>query len=397
MKITIDFLLHQPYLENSTLYEENCRRTNVVDGVTFFEEITKDSMILKGNLVFLDQNILSDMECTRLHSYADYYHKLNVAGICVSNYRECEIDEFYDELAAKKIPVILMPLGIIMSVVISGISYDILRAKGYNLLTSYEDNFFQELIFTEQDRQIYLKRARMMGIRVDEHLCVIMIRPHKAQFNRDEYARELLELCKKEWNDPCFVISRNGNVLLIGRTDLPYSECAAYFSAKTRSLFEKITAGKTGTAVDIGLGHCYENITNLRNSYFSARTALLAASLNTDRQNIVSYDELGIYQILYDVKNRDKLAEMVDKTVRTIIAYDEENQTDFYDTIEAYLNHFLSVQHTANAMSIRYNTVRYRITRIKEIFGWDLFNLDDCIYLAEGLKAYKFINAEFDY
>lgn len=397
MRITIGFLLNQPYLENSRLYREKCRAGNAVDGVTFFEEITKDSMILKNNLVIVDHNTLAGMRRERMQAYADYYNMLNVAGVCVSNYKDGGNNDFYDELTEKSIPVIILPTGIALSVVISGISFDILRAKGYNLMTSYEDNFFQELIFTEQDRKVYLKRARMMGIRVDEHLCVIMIRPHKARFNRDRYVAELLETCKREWNDPCFAISRNGMVLLIGRTDLPYQESGAYFETKAHRLFARLQECIPGIPVDIGVGHCYENITNLRSSYFSARTALLAASMNEIKQSIVYYDGLGIYQILYDVKNREKLADIIDETARRVIDYDEANQTDFYNTINAYLNSFFSVQETANEMNVRYNTIRYRISKIKELFGWDLFSLDDCIYLAEGMKAYRFISAEMEY
>lgn len=51
--------------------------------------------------------------------------------------------------------------------------------NAYDLTHSYEDNFIQEMIFAEQDAKMMERQARMMGIRVNELLCVIMIRPAK--------------------------------------------------------------------------------------------------------------------------------------------------------------------------------------------------------------------------
>ena len=42
-------------------------------------------------------------------------------------------------------------------------------------------------------------------------------------------------------------------------------------------------------------------------------------------------------------------------------------------------------------MVLHYNTVRYRIQKIKEELGWDLYSMETCINLAVGMKLNEFL------
>lgn len=346
-------------------------------------------VLLKNTLVFLDLNILAQLEREKLKNTAEIYRNTRVAAVCVKNYMPGFMDWFMEDMKKNQIPVILLPKDMILSTVISGISYEIFYAKGYNFVTSYEDNFLQEMIFAEQDRQIMLKRARMMGIRVNEYLCAILLRP-----GRCLDLPGFLNDCRKAWKQPCFISSRNGIIMLIGRSVLPYAACADYFSEHIQRMMAELREHYPGMRISVGVGHCYENVVDLRKSYYGAKTALLTAATMSGLHNIAYYDRLGIYKILFDMKNRNELIQISDSTAKMLLHYDEQNQTEFFETVRVYLEQFCSVQGTASAMFVHYNTIRYRINKIKELFHWDLFNWNDCVYLSVGLKAYEYIKKE---
>ena len=133
---------------------------------------------------------------------------------------------------------------------------------------------------------------------------------------------------------------------------------------------------------------------NLRNSYFNAKTALLAAISDSFQKDVVYYDQLGIYKVLFDIKNRENVYALRSEILGPIIKYDDEHQTDFLGTISTYLDSFCSVQDTAKKMTVHYNTIRYRIQKIKEELGWDLFKMEDCTNLAIGIQLNHFLTDE---
>ena len=87
----------------------------------------------------------------------------------------------------------------------------------------------------------------------------------------------------------------------------------------------------------------------------------------------------------------DEETPIQEETVHRLKKYDAENGTAFTETIHAYFAAFCSVQKTAKALYVHYNTIRYRMERIKALFGWDLMNLSDCVYLYVGFHVDEYL------
>ncbi len=62
--------------------------------------------------------------------------------------------------------------------------------------------------------------------------------------------------------------------------------------------------------------------------------------------------------------------------VRAVIRYDDEYNTDYYDTLKQYVHLTCSKQKTADAMGLHLNTVKYRINQLEKNFGIDFTKLD---------------------
>ncbi|NUU24742.1 MAG: helix-turn-helix domain-containing protein, partial [Streptomycetaceae bacterium] len=62
--------------------------------------------------------------------------------------------------------------------------------------------------------------------------------------------------------------------------------------------------------------------------------------------------------------------------VRQMVAYDAEHGTAFRATLAAYLAAFSDVAKAAGTLTVHPNTLRYRLRRIRELFGLDLTDPD---------------------
>ena len=178
---------------------------------------------------------------------------------------------------------------------------------------------------------------------------------------------------------------------MIGRLLTQYEAANHTFCDMAARMLETLQQKYPATRLFIGVGHCHEKIADLRSSYYQAKTALLAAMSHSFHNDIVYYDQLGIYKILFDIRNRNNAYIIRNELITPILDYDKAHQTDFYNTIRVYLDNFCSIQETATAMVLHYNTVRYRIQKIKEELGWDLYSMETCINLAVGMKLNEFL------
>lgn len=390
MKVTIEYLIQQPYMNNVQVLCSKNRLKNVVDGISFLEGSLNRLMLLKNTMIISDTASFLKLPEAELTALLEVYSKTRISAVCLrSNVDRADLHMITSLAGKQNIPVLLLPEDTIISSVISGINYEFLYTNGYDLNHSYEDNFIQEMIFAEQDTKMMVRRARMMGIRVNEFLCVIMIMPSK-----DMDINEFMQQCKAAWGSSSLACTRNNSVMLIGRLTVQYELANSIFCEMAENMAQKLHQKYPNIRINIGIGHCYANVVNLRNSYFNAKTAILAAISNSFQKDVVYYDHLGIYKVLFDIKNRESVYAIRSEIIGPIVKYDREHQTDFFNTISTYLDCFCSVQETAKKLTVHYNTIRYRLQKIKEELGWDLFRLEDCTNLSIGIQLNHFLTDE---
>ena len=387
MKIAIRYLMQQPYMNHVKILCGENLLGNVVEGISFLEGNFNNIVMQKNTMILTDTASLLKMSKTELTQLLRLYTTLKISAICLkSNAGPISPENFPADISRYHIPFLLLPEDTVISAVINGINYELIYMNAYDLTHSYEDNFIQEMIFAEQDAKMMERQARMMGIRVNELLCVIMIRPAK-----NLKIGDFMKQCKTAWGASSFACTRNGSVLLIGRLLTQYETANRTFCDMAARMLETLQQKYPATRLFIGVGHCHKKIADLRSSYYQAKTALLAAMSHSFHNHIVYYDQLGIYKILFDIRNRDNAYSIRNELITPILDYDKAHQTDFYNTIRVYLDHFCSIQETAAAMVLHYNTVRYRIQKIKEELGWDLYSMETCVNLAVGMKLNEFL------
>ena len=104
--------------------------------------------------------------------------------------------------------------------------------------------------------------------------------------------------------------------------------------------------------------------------YLQAKAA--GAVCRIRKKQVLGYSDLGIYRLLFGVKDRRILEQFMESVLGALIQYDARNHTDYLDVLRRYLLTECSIQQTAEQMQVHRNTINYKLRQIREILQTDL-------------------------
>lgn len=123
--------------------------------------------------------------------------------------------------------------------------------------------------------------------------------------------------------------------------------------------------------IAIGLGQPAREISAWRTSYRDAVQALeLAERLQTDVPLYIG--DLGVYQLILSLSDREKLLAFCERTLGSLLEYDKRQQADLIKTLEAFFACHGNLSQTAEMLIVHRNTLLYRMNRINDIAQIDL-------------------------
>ncbi len=138
-----------------------------------------------------------------------------------------------------------------------------------------------------------------------------------------------------------------------------------------RQFTSEIQRQYPGAKVAIGLGQPAHDISSWRTSYRDAVQALdLAMRLQTDTPLYIG--DLGVYQLILSLSDREKLLAFCDRTLGPLLDYDMRQHADLIKTLEAFFASHGNLSQTAEMLIVHRNTLLYRMNRINEIAQIDL-------------------------
>jgi purine catabolism regulator len=126
-----------------------------------------------------------------------------------------------------------------------------------------------------------------------------------------------------------------------------------------------------GAKIAIGVGQAARDVGSWRISYRDAVQALdLARRLQTDTPLYIG--DLGVYQLILSLSDREKLLQFYEKTLGPLLDYDSRNNADLVKTLEAFFTCHGNLSQTADMLIVHRNTLLYRMNRINDIAQIDL-------------------------
>jgi hypothetical protein len=155
------------------------------------------------------------------------------------------------------------------------------------------------------------------------------------------------------------------------------------------SILRELESGLPGFAFALGRSRHTADPLELHRA---AREALLAANVvEGDPENTeLAYEQTGTYQLLLPhMTDPAELRRFYEETVRPLVTYDEQYETDLLGTLATFLECDANVNATAARLFTHRHTIRYRFERVRELTGLDVSSTDGREKLSLGLKAMR--------
>jgi sugar diacid utilization regulator len=240
------------------------------------------------------------------------------------------------------------------------------------------------------DRDDLIARGKELGTDLASGGSVVVVRGHPRNPREDDWRRRLLAVATRGARSiaPGSIgapTSDDGAEIVLLVPD-PDGDTGRRVAAATR---RELESGLPGVAFAIGRSRHTVDPVALRRA---RNEALLAANVveGDPERNELSYEETGTYQLLLPhMSDPAELKRFYSETVRPLVAYDEQYETDLLGTLSTFLECDANVNATAARLFTHRHTIRYRFERVRELTGLDVSSTDGREKLSLGLKAMR--------
>jgi sugar diacid utilization regulator len=239
------------------------------------------------------------------------------------------------------------------------------------------------------DREDLVARGKELGTDVSNGATALVVRAYPRNPTEDDWRRRLLAVAGRGARSiaPGAIAAPSeadaGTVLMV----LPDAdgETGRRVSA---AILRELESGLAGFVFSIGRSRRVEDPRDLQRA---GNEAMLSANVaGGEPESELAFDATGTYQLLLPyMSDPGELKRFYNDTVRPLVAYDEQYETDLLGTLATFLDCDANVNATAARLITHRHTVRYRFERVRELTGLDVQSTDGREKLSLGLKAMR--------
>ncbi|HUO74455.1 MAG TPA: helix-turn-helix domain-containing protein [Solirubrobacteraceae bacterium] len=241
-----------------------------------------------------------------------------------------------------------------------------------------------------RDREDLVARGKELGTDLAGGGAVVVVRAHPRNPTEDDWRRRLLAVAGRGARSiaPGSIAAptedeRGQVVVLVPDADGDTGRRVA------AAVLRELESGLPGFAFAIGRSRRSEDPLELHRA---GSEALLAANVveGDPERSELAFEETGTYQLLLPyMKDPAELKRFYNETVRPLVSYDDQYETDLLGTLATFLDCDANVNATAARLITHRHTIRYRFERVRELTGLDVSSTDGREKLSLGLKAMR--------
>ena len=138
----------------------------------------------------------------------------------------------------------------------------------------------------------------------------------------------------------------------------------------------------------VGIGRAYQGYHLLGDSLHEAQQAvrILQNSQKKVKEHYGFFEEMGIARLFGTQEIRSDLLGYADQVLQPILKYDSEHDGKLLETVQAYFEHGGNLRKISEVQFTHYNTVVYRINRIRDLLKIDLKDPETAFSIQFALK-----------
>ncbi len=238
---------------------------------------------------------------------------------------------------------------------------------------------------------IYIK-SKELHFTSDEHHAVLIIK-----------FTERLDMAPYDIIQGMFPDKTHDYVINIGEQDIVLvkeveaTTDSAELETLAQAIVETLATESYPRKVYVGISTVVDNLKDLARAYKEARIALEVGKVFDTERTVVSYDNLGIGRLIYQLPTTlcDAFLQEVFKkgSLESLESRDDDTQMK---TVRAFFENNLNVSKTAESLYVHRNTLVYRLEKIRKLTGLDLREFDHAVTFKVALMVRKYLSNKPD-
>lgn len=202
-------------------------------------------------------------------------------------------------------------------------------------------------------------------------------------------ATKLGYITTKETGSSWHVAQNSSNVFVLPVNTKSQEQAAdAFFE----SLALRMEQQYPDTKFCVGKGNVRSRLFGIRESFIQAKRSLLAWKLLGADRHLITYTDLGFYQLLFEIPLASVMREYTARFLDPIHEYDREHDAHLYETLCMWLDCRCNKVQTANALFLHRNTLLGRLEKLEKLLGVSLEDADITFQLQAAIKIEKFLS-----
>ena len=240
------------------------------------------------------------------------------------------------------------------------------------------------------DREDLTARGRELGTDLSVGSGVLVVRAHARNPTEDDWRRRLLAVTTRGARSIASGVIGAPTEIGDGEVVMLFPDSDGEAGRRvSAAVLRELESGLSGFSVRLGRSRRVEDPLDLQRAYDEALLALNVVEGDPERSQL-AYDESGTYQLLLPyMRDPAELKRFYRETVRPLVSYDEQYDTDLLGTLATFLDCDANVNATASRLITHRHTIRYRFERVRELTGLDVSSTDGREKLSLGLKAMR--------
>ncbi len=153
---------------------------------------------------------------------------------------------------------------------------------------------------------------------------------------------------------------------------------------------------KDDYSISLCLGYEVDSVSQVYTSYEQAKKVAHISQVCALNLPAISYEDLGVYRLIYLLPRSEEVDRYVLDLLQPLIAYDNHHNKNLLPTLVCYFETNRSIKDTAQILYTHYNTIVYRMERIKQLLAVDFENPDIQLQLQLAIKIYLIYKQKYN-
>lgn len=373
-------------LVGDTRGEHQVKAVYVSDGSNIPEKAERGGAFFVCDTAFGDKNNKEFDD--NLKNYIDCLTDKQAAGLIIEKHTEmAEITEDIVSYAAKKgIPLIIIPYETAVTQAVPQLYYSLFEDRN----RQDESNLFMKELLYGDEQHAILRLANFNYKNEKQHIAIFF------SFDKTDFDGKMVEelalvmpinlsltLFSVVYPDEDGVVV----VLELSQKEPVKDIVNRFLSAVQHDMGDKLN----GNTVSAGVSSIFYKPERMKECIDEAKKAMRLLRGYNICHSARYFEEIGIYRFFFELGNDVELEDFMMQRLGELISYDKENNSDYIDTLETYLDFGCNIGETAEYLYMHRNTIRYRITRVEEILGIDLNSAGTRFNLRFAFKIRKYL------